>query len=486
MLGTNAYGQGLDDTFRYSQNNYSMATARSSAMGGAFVSLGSDPISMSMNPAGLGMYRSSEVSITPAMRLTNSESRYNGGEAMNSHRNKFYVGNFAAIINGRNLTGGIGYNRLADFAGSRTSMGISSGVSMLDVYAAQLTDARVASSNIGSPDRDPYQAFYKYGTNLWPAILAYQTYLVDPTTSGGSIYTSAPTLFAGDRVTPVQKIRTNGSVDEITISGAYNYNDFIYAGVTLGVQSINYAESQLYGEFADLSNQGSLDEYSHRQFYSASGTGVNLKLGLTIRPQDWLRIGVAYHTPTWTNVTTSLDQDMTVAMLNSSTTVSADTPQLLADYSMDTPSRLLVGASAVLARKVILSFDYERVWYGAIKYKSNNMMDLNGDIESYLGAANNFRVGAEVAVTPSFFIRAGYALYGSVYKNSDWKDLDRLNQYSGGIGYRSRMFSIDLAYVYGDWTKPDYKYFSYGDLQSGNVSTKIKTSNILMTLAFRF
>ena len=42
-------------------------TARSMAMGGAFVSLGADLSSMSINPAGLGMYQHNELVLTPMM-----------------------------------------------------------------------------------------------------------------------------------------------------------------------------------------------------------------------------------------------------------------------------------------------------------------------------------------------------------------------------------------------------------------------------------
>ena len=44
-----------------------LGTARSMALGGAFTSLGADLASMSINPAGLGMYRRNEIALTPMM-----------------------------------------------------------------------------------------------------------------------------------------------------------------------------------------------------------------------------------------------------------------------------------------------------------------------------------------------------------------------------------------------------------------------------------
>ena len=45
------------DLFELSQTTFSLGTARSMAMAGAFTSLGADLTSMAINPAGLGMYR---------------------------------------------------------------------------------------------------------------------------------------------------------------------------------------------------------------------------------------------------------------------------------------------------------------------------------------------------------------------------------------------------------------------------------------------
>ena len=59
-------------------------TARSMAMANAFASLGGDVASMSINPAGLGMYRHNELSITPLVtssRSSNGAAGYEIGRA---------------------------------------------------------------------------------------------------------------------------------------------------------------------------------------------------------------------------------------------------------------------------------------------------------------------------------------------------------------------------------------------------------------------
>ena len=49
-------------------------TARVMGMGGAFTSLGADLSSMSLNPAGLGMYRRNEISLTPLVPMAKAST----------------------------------------------------------------------------------------------------------------------------------------------------------------------------------------------------------------------------------------------------------------------------------------------------------------------------------------------------------------------------------------------------------------------------
>ena len=58
-----ALAQGEMDAYKFSQYDIS-GTARYMSMGGAFGALGGDISSMRTNPAGLGIYRSSEVLTT--------------------------------------------------------------------------------------------------------------------------------------------------------------------------------------------------------------------------------------------------------------------------------------------------------------------------------------------------------------------------------------------------------------------------------------
>ena len=83
---------------KLSQYNYSFGTARSAALGGAFTSLGADLASMAINPAGLGMYQSSDVGFSPSVTSSTMKSNYGGFSASDS-KTQFSVGNLAAAFN---------------------------------------------------------------------------------------------------------------------------------------------------------------------------------------------------------------------------------------------------------------------------------------------------------------------------------------------------------------------------------------------------
>jgi len=71
------FAQNVDDALRYSQLFYT-GTARFMSMGGAFTALGGDMSTLSQNPAGLGVFRSSEISLSPQLLHNNTSANFHG------------------------------------------------------------------------------------------------------------------------------------------------------------------------------------------------------------------------------------------------------------------------------------------------------------------------------------------------------------------------------------------------------------------------
>ena len=113
-------------------------------------------------------------------------------------------------------------------------------------------------------------------------------------------------------------IDVHGSLGEYDFSVGMNFADIVYVGATIGLQSLNYRRSVYYGENYNYPNgypsyeemPKQLDYMGYEQRTRLTGTGVNLKLGVTVRPVNWWRVGLAYHTPTYMNTTLIYGSDM--------------------------------------------------------------------------------------------------------------------------------------------------------------------------------
>ena len=76
LINPSIYSQSyVDNALLFSTNKYG-GTARFVGMGGAFGALGGDFSSISINPAGLGVYRSSEFVFSPGMSNNINTSTY--------------------------------------------------------------------------------------------------------------------------------------------------------------------------------------------------------------------------------------------------------------------------------------------------------------------------------------------------------------------------------------------------------------------------
>ena len=86
VLGASANAQNEIDALRYSQLN-PVGTARFSAMGGAFGALGGDMSSLSVNPAGIGVFTRSTGSVTLGILSATTDGTYLGSTGSDNKLN---------------------------------------------------------------------------------------------------------------------------------------------------------------------------------------------------------------------------------------------------------------------------------------------------------------------------------------------------------------------------------------------------------------
>ena len=133
------------DALRYTQNIYG-STARSMGMGGAFGALGGDFSSITINPAGIGIYRSSEFSISAGSISRNTETQFQGNETKENRFN-ITLGSLGLVLAKTNtnrdakwkqLSIAFGHNRLNDLGTNSFFQGMNYNNSITDYFAEKV------------------------------------------------------------------------------------------------------------------------------------------------------------------------------------------------------------------------------------------------------------------------------------------------------------------------------------------------------------
>ena len=141
----------FDAALRYSQNFYG-GTARFTSMGGAFTALGSDMTSISLNPAGLGVYSGLQIEVTPSLGYFQSNTNTIGytKEDFEYNFNFHNLGLAAAFkpsgeTRWENINIGFGYNQLNDYNQKNHARHINKDVSLLDEWVENTNQGTVGA-----------------------------------------------------------------------------------------------------------------------------------------------------------------------------------------------------------------------------------------------------------------------------------------------------------------------------------------------------
>lgn len=474
LMSTSAIGQGLVDALRYSDYRI-QGTARSAAMGNAFGALGGDFTSASINPAGLGVYRSDEFVITPSFSNTSVDADYLNKTTNESKYNVELsnVGYVATFDDSQNLGGslvglsfGVGYNRLNNFNMKRMVQANDANSTLLGDFTAFANDGN-------------WSNYYEE--------LAWQTYLLNKDDLGYHNIIDDEGYGQSQRKSFTQK----GSLDEFLLSLAANFNHKFYLGATVGIHNVDFKETTSLYEYANgRSNFSVFNNYTFNTYLHTTGTGFNVKIGAIYKPTDALRLGVAVHTPTFYRLHDDFDNAMYSDLNYGDGNYSAQSPYGENDYDVQTPMKAVFSAAYVIGKSGIISIDYEYVDYSTIKLSDGgngyDFFDENQAIENAYKSVGNLHVGAEYRLSNQFSLRAGYERYPSPidsdYQSSTMDTSDALySTISGGLGFRQGSFFLDAAYKHG-------MDRNYAEVYNGSDLAKyeITKDQLIMTFGFRF
>lgn len=457
----------------FSQQDYTFGTSRSAAMGGAFTSLGADLSSMSINPAGLGMYQSSDWGFTQALSIDNvyttSRGMPAGSLAAGGSRVSYGLNNVGAAWNFYNgsggltsLTFGFTYNRAANFNSNSWIDTRGEMSSIGEMFARQIDFMVDDGMSPGSlaPSANPFDNL-DVRLEEFGAVLGLHSDLVGLNEEGG--YGGWIDAIPNDSYFSSE---ARGGIFEYDFSMGANVQNILYVGATIGWTEIDFTENTLYEEHY---GPGENSVYlRHNQSTRVYGSGVTAKLGVVVRPVEPLRIGMALHLPTWYSLEHAYSANM------STRDGSSGTPVLVSDIRFNSPPKLLAGISGVIGRHAIVAFDWEMAWYDMIRRRGVHhaeLLESKSEAHQFYKPAHTLRVGAEFLLTDVISLRAGGA-YMMDFMRDDFvvNNPTARNGFSvtGGAGFKiGRNGYLDVAYVYNRSRQTDYDFYYFNEFSDG-------------------
>lgn len=485
------------NTAFYLANVTTQGTARSMGFGNALGSIGGDFSSASVNPAGLGIYRSSELAISPSLRMNSSSSAYQGVQTGDNNL-RFNFNHFGLVATDapkgkryerrawKTVSFAFGINRVADFNRDFSYSGNN--------YSSSGTLEYEYDAN-NNPNSTPgnTQASNTSG------YLGYQSYLINRANNGG--YYSVVPFEGGVRQQNVVKER--GRVQEYVLSLGGNYKEKLMLGGTLGIPSIKYSMTSNYTETLaagnSAANPDNFSSYRTNRQLDITGVGINLKLGAIYKVDNNLRIGAAIHSPSYYALNDNYTQNVYSTVGGQSYEVSVANGMTLTNsfnYGLITPWRGILSASYLFKGKGFITADYEYADYGFTQFDypwsdgytnayDNEEAAINSTLSSMYKGTSNIRIGGEILITKYFMARAGFGYYSNPYVAAGI-DGSRMD-ISGGIGFRADNFFADVALVHSAYQLRTAPYYvGYNDVPQPVAVTDYGMNNLAFTIGTKF
>lgn len=496
LAGHIASAQDILDAYHFSNTNV-QGTARSIGFGSALGSIGGDFSSLSVNPAGIGVYRNSEFSFTPSLKAASSSSQYLN-VTTDENNVRFNINNLGVVFTNapkgkrydrhdwKAVSLGLGINRVADFNRNYAYQGINNSSSASQAFES---NANIDTNNVDN-----------LGTL---GSLGYESYLLNPLVGGGYI-TAVP--YQGG-IQQLNRVEERGRINEFVISFGGNYKEKLLLGATLGIPTVKYTRTSSYSEnviASNPSNPYNFQSFTYDNTLNISGTGVNLKLGAIFKVGDFLRLGAALHTPTayFLNETTDYGISSRIGGNSYYSSTNDYLPRYAFDYTIITPLKSVLSAAFIIRKIGFFTADYEYINYRSMRFNFRaGIDDATGSSYTYIAdsynraikntyqGASNIRLGGEIKLTKYFMIRGGFGLYGNPYKNTN---LNQRIDLSGGLGFRTQHFFTDLGIVNSTFQSAENAYsFDYTYVNGAQASFPVATTdhsitNIAFTVGLKF
>ncbi len=499
-----------NDALLFSQTSFN-GTARIMGIGGAQVALGGDLSSANSNPAGLGFYNRSIVSFTPGLDFHSSETDY-FDITTSTFKNNFNFKQLGAVFNyskgdivPSKFKGGslaLSLNRINNFNNEINYDNFNPSSSIVDSYIDN--SGNLVPDNLVGFAGIAYDHFLIEEAD-WNSDIDFfvddANGYITPNLGDGSIegYSSLIGRFAGSLPRQNEVLDTRGGQYQFNIAYGGNYDDRVYFGGGLGIQSVSYTQRRTYREnnfqFDDGSPDDILNEIRITDRLNIEGAGINATAGVIVRPVDFMTVGLTYTSPTYYSLneendylfTTDWNSNYSYIDFGGDTTnlgfYADDSEIQVSDYSLRTPSKLNLGTAFFLGKNGFITADFEFVDYTQAQLKSNDfvVVEDNDAIKDIYQSVVNYRVGGELRFD-EIRVRGGYSHQSDPFASEDQDGARK--SYSFGLGYKAQDYFVDLAFVN---SKYNLLYSPYNLIEDSPVAEiENQTTSVSVTVGFTF
>ncbi len=472
------YGQTASDALRYSYLPPITGTARTLGIGGAIGALGADFSAISINPAGIAQYRTSEFIITPGFFHANTEatlrSTGNTNLPAKDRYDKVNISNIGVVFATNNdnpeskwktSNFAMGYNKIASIGQNIYFDGLSSHSIMNNFQE---------SANLN-------------GLEPFSTKLAYDSYGIDFDSISRRYYSDFDNTTG--KTFKSQAINRTGNIGELAFNYAANYKNKFYIGFTLGVPLISFSENKIYTE-SDINNAiNYFNSLKYEEKLTTEGAGLNIKAGVIYRASQKLRLGLAYHSPTFYALMDQYNSTFTYNFTSSKGIFNetSKSPDGQYEYKLFTPSKFIGSVGVILGKNGFISTDIEYTDFGASNFSfegTNKSPEraVNADIQNRFKSTLNIRLGGELAYDV-FRFRGGLGISPSPFLGDNNTNMS----YSFGIGIRGKNTFVDFGYRM-DKKSQIYKPYNMIDdkTKEALVDEKLSANNFVLTVGFKF
>ena len=394
-----------------SDDNY--GTARFRGMSGAFGALGGDLSAITINPAGAAIFLNSEVSASMSFRNEAINSNYYG---TNTKVTRDFT-NFSQI-------GGVFVFNTGQSNWSKTSIAFN--------YNTQ---------------KDFQSRWAANGNSNYP------TFIYD---DEDNLYLYTDGQYFDNY--------TDGRNDKYTFSFASQYSDKLYIGASFTTNDIRFYQS-VYLEEDNHDGDGNRLLGQLSEDLSTWGTGYSFNLGIISRPNENIRLGLAYQSPTWYNL---IEEFYSEGNLNGF------------DYSMRSPSKTTASFAYIFNQSGLISLDYAYKNYSGIELSPDyDFSEENRIFDTDFRGTSEVRLGTEWRFK-KLSARGGFHYQQSPYNGAP-SSFD-VNGFSVGLGYNFGFAKLDFAYEDSNYNSTYDFYPQYDEVDAAYLTND--NSKITATLVF--